>query len=153
MTKVDVTQHLPLISRVIGQMHLKADERDDAFSEGFLALVKASSTYDPSRNIPLANWLAKNIRWGILNWRHKQGSFLYLTIPIEAPRNTLEDKLSLSEAITKVEQLLNPTERYVVLQSAVGYKGTEIAEQLKISTVQVSRIKHAAQGKLRAALK
>lgn len=65
----DPSEHLPLIYRVINQMGIA--DREEAFSEGLVAITVAAQEFDPARGVPLANWLGKNIRWSLQNWQQK----------------------------------------------------------------------------------
>lgn len=71
---VDVGKHLPLIHRVIGQIGLRGDLADEAYSEGLVAIVEAAKTYDPSKG-PVAHWLANNVKWRILDVRNRELRF------------------------------------------------------------------------------
>lgn len=71
---VDAGQHLPLINRVIGQIGLRGDLAEEAFSEGLVAITEAAQTYNPEKG-PLAHWLANNIKWRILDWRNREIGF------------------------------------------------------------------------------
>lgn len=68
----DPSPHLALIYRVAEQMGFKGSDKDEAFSEGLVAITVAAQKYDPARGVPLANWLGKNIRWSLQDWRANQ---------------------------------------------------------------------------------
>lgn len=63
-----------MIHRVIGQVGLRGDIADEAFSEGLVAIVEAAKTYDPSKG-PVAHWLASNVKWRILDVRNRELRF------------------------------------------------------------------------------
>lgn len=90
-TNVDPSPHIPLIHRVINQMGIPAYERDEAFSEGLVAITKAAQKFDPNRNVPLANWLGKNIRWSLQNWREEQRRIHDLEAPQAVSRVIVHD--------------------------------------------------------------
>lgn len=69
---VDPSPHIPLIYRVVNQMGFQGSDKEEAFSEGLVAITVAAQKYDPSRGVPLANWLGKNIKWSLQNWRSEQ---------------------------------------------------------------------------------
>ena len=147
--KVDASLHLPLISRVIGQMGFKGDAAEEAFSEGLVALTEAARKYDPGRNVPVANWLAINIRWSLQTWRSKQHLTFELPQHLLAPKRTEESSAELKEVLTRAELILTPIERQVILAHAYGYKGREIAKTMGKSTGWVSKTLKRAQTKLR----
>lgn len=68
----DPSPHIPLIHRVIHQMGIAGSDQEEAFSEGLVAITVAAQKYDPSRGVPLVNWLGKNIKWSLQNWRSEQ---------------------------------------------------------------------------------
>lgn len=150
---VDPGEHLRLISRVISQMNLSENERDEAFSESLITITEAARSYDPSKGIPVANWLGKNIRWGIYKWRDSQRRRYADSIedmPIEHPHDHVNENLELKEVLAIMDEILSPNERFIVLATALGYSGTSVAARLQISPVQVSRIRRKAQDKLKA---
>lgn len=161
MEKVDAGEHLPLISRVIGQMSLTGDMAEEAFSEGMVALVEASQSFNPDKGVPLANWLAMNIRWDIKTWVNKQHRTWNVSkswLDAEEIRQEIEFtdvskkmdiNLEFNELIKTMEKVLTERERQILLADAFGYSGKRIAQVLGISQVQVSKIKKRAQNKLR----
>lgn len=152
---VDASQHLALINRVISQMGLRGDVAEEAFSEGLVIITEASQKFDPNKQVPVANWLALNIRWSLRNWLRKQ----HLAISIESSTGGfIDDKASadngfeLKETLARIETLLSQEERFIVLASAIGYSGEEIAHVLKIAPSWVSRLKKRAQRKIKEAM-
>jgi RNA polymerase sigma factor (sigma-70 family) len=149
--EVDAGQHIPLIKRVIGQMGLRGDAADEAFSEGLVGLVEAAKSYDPARG-PLAHWLAKCIRWKILNQRSSSSTSVPIeTIPLIHNRsNYMEHRAELSELITKMQSALTELEYQIIVMGAMGYQGQEIAKQFNLHPVAISRAKKTARAKLEA---
>jgi RNA polymerase sigma factor (sigma-70 family) len=153
-------------------MGLYGDMKEEAFSEGLVAITEAAKTYDPSKGIPVAHWLAKNIRWSLATWITKQRATLSVeaslpwqkinweaTSPttlrdtLEAVKEGSQDALSarteLASLLRRMQVLLTQDERLILLYSAAGYKGIEIAKMSGLSPVQVSILKTGAQRKLR----
>ena len=153
VSDVDPAQHLPLVHRVIGQMHLYGDMKEEAFSEGLVAITEAAQTYDPSKGIPVAHWLAKNIRWSLATWITKQKATVELktnaAIAHQGSEKALSARTELALLLGRMQELLTQDERLVLLYHAAGYKGIEIAKMSGMSPVQVSLLKTAAQKKLR----
>jgi len=148
----DPVDHLPLINHVIKQMGLKGDIAEEAFSESLVIITKASQTYDPNQNVPVANWLAIKIRWSLKRWLWKQRQVtdhlpLYEAL-IENSNNQIDNSIELKETIAKAQSLLTPEEYFCIIADAFGYQGRELARRLNISEVQVSRIKKRARIKL-----
>ena len=150
VAEVDTAQHLPLIHRVIKQLNLYGDMKEEAFSEGLVLITEAAKSYDPSREVPLANWLAKNIRWGLATWITKQKATVELpaTMPLEGAQRALSARTELTLLLARMQELLTPQERAVILYSAAGYKGIELAKLTGLTPVRISNIKKAAQRKL-----
>lgn len=146
---VDASQHIGLIHHVIRQMGITGTDAEEAFSESLVTIVEAAEQYDPGRNVPLANWLAKNIRWRIQNMRAAQRATVPLEAVIEPSRDALLGVIQYREVISRLDKILTIEERQVVLAGAIGFKGIEIARALKITPVQVTRIKQRALEKLK----
>lgn len=179
----DPSPHLALIHRVVNQMGIVGSDKEEAFSEGLVAITVAAQKYDPKRGVPLANWLAKNIRWSLQNWRSEQrrrsdfeaphatsqvlvhnvmesagtsavgpSTARYIRGLSAATVTSLENHIALREAFVKMNEILTPLERNVIILHAMDIPGIEIAKRLGITTVTVSRTKNKAQAKLREAL-
>lgn len=147
---VDAGEHIPLIYRVIHQMHLVGDTAEEAFSEALVAITVAAQTYDPGYNVPVANWLARNIRWSLQTWLHKQHATVDISIiPIENTRETLQSKTELNDVLMLARNILTPMEYEVIMADAAGYSGREIAKHLGMPAVWVSRTKFKGQEKMR----
>jgi RNA polymerase sigma factor (sigma-70 family) len=171
---VDPSPHLPLVYRVIKQMAILPYEVDEAFDVGLTAVTEAANKYDPTRNVPIANWLGQNIRWSLQSWRRQQRSraehevYIVPSTP-EAPvrpgtiteeylgsitlsRNDLEAYVERQEICSAIRQLPG-LERAVIVGALLGYNGLEIAGAMGVTPVAVSRARKRAQAKLREALK
>ena len=150
MEKVDPSPHLPLINRVAGQIGLRGSVREEALSEGLVIITEASKTFDNSKG-PLVNWLANNIRWGLIKWLNQQKIEYPITKPIVASQDPFGAPLELKEAVDLAFRILTPTERIVLMYSALEYTGVAIADYLGVTPGHVSRIKKSAQEKMRRA--
>lgn len=151
VSEVDPAQHLALAHRVIGQMGLYGDMKEEAYSESLVLITEAAQSFDPSRGVPVAAWLAKNIRWGLATWVAKQKATVELNAktPVKASEEALSARTELTLLLGRMQKLLTTDERLVLLYHAAGYKGIEIAKMSGMSPVQVSLLKTAAQRKLR----
>lgn len=147
---IDASEHIRLVSRVIGQMNLRGDEAEEAFGEGQVALVKAAKSFNPAAGKPLANWLANNVRWDIKDWRRRQKYTLSLKNTYISQNNQAVIRSEFAEIIEKMEKMLTPLEYQVILAGAWGYSGREIARTLEITPVKVSKTKKKAREKLEA---
>lgn len=149
--RIDAGEHLRLAHRVIGQMGLRGDIAEEAFSESLVLITEAAISYDESRNVPLANWLARNIRWGISKWLDKQKPVMHMEEDFVFPERTenFTKVIEYRELLGRLSKL-TLMERTVVLSEAFGYKGIEVAKRLGISPVSVSKIKRRARRKLNA---
>lgn len=144
----ELDQHIPLIYRVIGQMGLKGDTAEEAFSEGLVAITIASTTFNPDKDVPLANWLAMNVRWSLRRWIAKQHQNIPLEYLPSEPEHP-EIPIEFNEVIDKMQSVLSEKERKVLLAHAYGFTGKRISEVMKISEKQVTQIKQRAQRKLK----
>lgn len=65
-----VTQHLPLVGYAVSETLRRVPahiERDDLASAGYLALVQAARSFDPTREVPFASYANTRIRGAILD--------------------------------------------------------------------------------------
>jgi RNA polymerase sigma factor (sigma-70 family) len=147
--KVDAGEHIGLIYHVINQMHIPNEIKDEAFSEGLVAVSEAAIKFDENRNVALASWLAKNIRWSLSTWRAKQRPTMPIN-PSQQPCAAGDFSLvELKEVLVLVHKNLTINEQKVLLWLACGFTGIEIANRLNISSVAVTRHKQSGQRKLR----
>lgn len=147
MTEVAVEDHLKLIHRVINQMGLYGDTAEEAYSQGLVAIVEAGNSYDKNKG-PLANWLANNIRWSINGFLRKQKYCVSFPITIEYPREVIESTTNFNELVLEMSKRLTKIENTVLALTALGYSGVEISKKLRVSSVQITRIKIKARAKL-----
>lgn len=179
---VDPSPHIPLIYRVCNQMGIHGTDAEEAFSLGLVAIVEAAIKYDPTRNVPVANWLARNIRWSLQSWRRDQRTRENYEAPAEVSAAVIHNfaessqgtsgtpnvtkligntaKLSADNVSTfagrqdlcEAINSLPPVERQVIIASIQGYSGLDISKALRITPVAVSRARTKAHAKLREAL-
>jgi len=144
--KPDPAEHLPLINRVITQLGLSEYERDEAFSEGLVAITEAAKTYDPDKG-SLAYWLARNIRWSIQSWQRKQMYNWQNVIPETArmERDDLEHRVAYNDLLRLMDDNLTARQRVILLAQASGYEGKEIAKYLGVGEMTVVRDRRKAQ--------
>ena len=72
--KINPEEHLGMLHHVVNSATLAIPQhlKDEALSEGYVLLVHAASTYDPRHRVPPHYWIAKKLRWGLLNWRNQE---------------------------------------------------------------------------------
>lgn len=173
---IDPSSHIPLIYRVINQMAIPPTEEDEAFTVGLVSITEAACKYDPSKNVPIANWLGRNIRWSLQTWRkglrNKNEHEAHIVYDAEGSADALrrgfvteeylaslypgaadpEAHVGLRDTFAAIRDL--PTlQRAVILGTVLGYNGVELAEALKVTPVAISRARKKAQATLRDALK
>jgi RNA polymerase sigma factor (sigma-70 family) len=146
---IDPSPHIPLIHRVIGQMGLKGDLAEEAFSESLVTITEAAQSFDPDKGVPLANWLARNIRWGISHWLTKQRGEIPLEFLPEPPLAPESMRLELKEVLRRADKILAPKEKLILMAIALGYSGAEIAKELEMTPVRITVITQSIQKKLR----
>ena len=81
---IDASEHIGVLHHVVksATMNIPEHLQDEALSEGMVLLVQAAKSYDPKHGVPVHYWLAKKLRWGLLNWknnearRHHAGSYM-----------------------------------------------------------------------------
>lgn len=152
MPDVDPSEHLRLITHVIRQMGIEDREADEAYSEGLVAITEAAISYDPKYNVPVASWLARNIRWSIKTWQLKQLYNFSQPLPeiVESTDlDNLESRVAFNDLVRLMQKVLNQREQFILIASAMGYEGKEIAEKLGIGEMSVVRDKARARRKLK----
>lgn len=145
---VDAGEHIPLIHYVIRQMGLTGSDAEEAFSEGLVSVTVAALRYDPERNMPIANWLARNIRWDIKTMRSKQRVHLPITPTAEASRDAIATSIDMEDVRGRLARLTD-RERKVILYTAFEFKEREITEKLGITIKQLKHAKYMARRKLK----
>lgn len=149
-TPIDPSPHLALINRVSGQLGLRGSTREEAFSEGLVIITEAAQTFDPSKG-PLVNWLANNIRWGLIRWLNTQRVEYPIETSVEPSRDAINGFVELNAAVSLAKEILTPQEYQIIMWSALEYSNQDIAKSLGISPGWCSRLKEKAQRKLRQA--
>lgn len=171
-----IERNLRLISHIIKKYQLSEEQTEDLISIGTIGLIKAITTYDPSKNSKLGTYAARCIENEILMFfRSKkktakdvslyepvgidhEGNEIQIFDIIESNEKDLHTQVATKDEIKllyeKVESILSPRERLVLklrygLYNEEEYTQREIAEKLSISRSYVSRIEKSAIEKLR----
>ena len=171
-----IERNLRLISHIIKKYQQPEDQTEDLISIGTIGLIKAITTYDPSKKSKLGTYAARCIENEILMYfRTKkktskdvslyepvgtdhEGNEIQIFDIIEAKEKDLHTQVSLKDEIKllyeKVESILSSRERLVLklrygLYNEEEYTQREIADTLGISRSYVSRIEKSAIEKLR----
>lgn len=171
-----IERNLRLISHIIKKYQLSEEQTEDLISIGTIGLIKAITTYDPSKNSKLGTYAARCIENEILMFfRSKkktakdvslyepvgidhEGNEIQIFDIIESNEKDLHTQVATKDEIKllyeKVEAILSPRERLVLklrygLYNEEEYTQREIAEKLSISRSYVSRIEKSAIEKLR----
>lgn len=171
-----IEHNLRLVAHIVKKYQGNDTELDDMISIGTIGLIKAISTFDPSKGNRLATYAARCIENEILMMLRskkktskevslyepigtdKEGNEIHLLDIIESSSPQAVDTCALKEEIsllyTLMQKLLSPQEYYVLrlrygLMGEREYTQKTIAEQLGISRSYVSRIEKNAILKLR----
>ena len=171
-----IERNLRLISHIIKKYQLSEEQTEDLISIGTIGLIKAITTYDPSKNSKLGTYAARCIENEILMFfRSKkktakdvslyepvgidhEGNEIQIFDIIESNEKDLHAQVATKDEIKllyeKVEAILSSRERLVLklrygLYNEEEYTQREIAEKLSISRSYVSRIEKSAIEKLR----
>lgn len=170
-----IERNLRLVAHVSKKYQTTNVEQDDLISIGTIGLIKGINSFDSSKNIRLATYVARCIENEILMFLRsskKTKSEVYLNEPIgkdkddnevtlievlETDNKTVEDeidlKIKVKKLYEKMKELLKDREK-TILELRFGLGGlkpktqNEIASMLGISRSYVSRIETKAIGKL-----
>ena len=162
--------NMNLVYAVLGKMNLVADkEFEDLVQEGFLGLVKACDTYDPSRGFKFSTYACTCIRNNILMYlrtRRRQSKLrtisfdTFIKNPIDSqesirladlledPGASVDSKVATSLLIEALKSE-RPLYKTILRLTYEGYNQSEIGERLGVSQAYVSR----TQKKLRSQYK
>ena len=171
-----IEHNLRLIAHIVRKYYSAQGCSDDLISIGTIGLIKAITTFDPTRNNRLAAYASKCIHNEILMMLRakkktskdvslyqsigtdKEGNEICLYDVLEASDHDIHDKMILKEntrlLYQHMEQLLTEREQYVLrmrygLFQGKEYTQREIAQELGISRSYISRIEKSAIEKLR----
>lgn len=149
---IDVTEHLGLVDWVIHRMVIFGLEREDARSIGYMALVKAAQTYDPSKST-WATHATFRIRHAILDELRKiKGRYTRRpnvasleTLMTEVANFDIEDpdsdiEISDDRYAYRILNSLSHREQTIIKFRAIGYTYFQIAQELGISESRVNQI-------------
>ena len=170
-----IERNLRLVAHVAKKYSSTNISQDDLISIGTIGLIKGINSFNSSKGVKLATYVAKCIDNEILMYLRsykKVSAEVYLNEPIgkdkddnevtllevlENDEKSIEDeidlKIKIKKLYEKMKKVLKERER-VILEMRYGLKGekpvtqNEIAKMLGISRSYVSRIETKAIGKL-----
>ena len=172
-----IERNMRLVAHVIKKYYATAQEQDDLISIGSIGLIKAISTFKPSKGTRLATYAARCIENEVLMYfraSKKNSSEISLSdsLDTDSDGNTLAlmDVISIDdERLDRVENMdtelslykfvnscLDPREREIIilrygLYNTIPRTQHEIAKKCNISRSYVSRIEKRAVEKLKSA--
>ncbi|WP_458862681.1 RNA polymerase sporulation sigma factor SigK [Acidaminobacterium chupaoyuni] len=170
-----IEHNLRLVAHVIKKYYASRDDQDDLISIGTFGLIKAISSFDPSKGARLATYASRCIENEILmNFRakRKQSCEVSLSEPIDSDKDgnvlslvdviasddNMMEALELSESqqqlVHYVNTILDPREREIItlrygLFEHAPLPQREVAKLCGISRSYVSRLETKALAKLR----
>ena len=174
--KVLIERNLRLVAHVAKKYQGSEEDSDDLISIGTIGLIKAVSTFDPTKNNRLATYAAKCIENELLMMfrmrkkmakevslydpigTDKEGNEISLFDIIEGENIDVVEEMELERNVRKLrcllEEVLDEREKKVIrmrygVYGAEEMTQREIAKQLGISRSYVSRIEKNALEKLK----
>jgi DNA-directed RNA polymerase specialized sigma24 family protein len=149
--------HLPIVETLINQLAVPSYLRDEAYSEGLVAITEAARIFDSTRGVNLEAWLWLKTRYLLIDWMRRSMKVPYdllgdneLPAPQE-PEHMAEVNI-VSHQILLVVQTFSMVERVVLLAPASGYNATEINHTLRINGPEQGKIRQEARQKVYHAL-
>ncbi len=171
-----IEHNLRLVAHIMKKYYAKASDQEDLISIGTIGLIKAISTFQPTKGIRLATYAARCVENEILmhfRSQRKSASDVSLSDLIETSgdgtalslMDVIADETDLVEQVSTQEDVhllknylttLEPRERQVLilrygLNNHPALPQREVARQCGISRSYVSRIEKKALEKLRKA--
>lgn len=174
-----IEHNLRLVAHVARKYSVSNTESDDLISIGTIGLIKAVSSYDPTKGIRLATYAARCIENEILMHLRaskkfqnevslneplgtdKEGNEIALIDILGSEDEDVEEKVDLKQRIKKLYRLIKCVlegREQVIIRLRYGLCGNcgktqrEVAESLGISRSYVSRIEKKALTKLHEGL-
>ena len=173
-----IEHNLRLVAHVIKKYYAAREEQDDLISIGTFGLIKAISSFDPSKGARLATYASRCIENEILmhfRSRKKHSCEVSLSEPIDSDKDgnvlslvdvircdeDMMEKLEQDERqqllLEKVDQVLESREKQIIVMRYGLYDTQplpqrEVAQKCGISRSYVSRLEKKALLKLRRAL-
>ena len=173
-----IEHNLRLVAHVIKKYYAAREEQDDLISIGTFGLIKAISSFDPSKGARLATYASRCIENEILmhfRSRKKQSCEVSLSEPIDSDKDgnvlslvdvircdedmmeKLEQDERQQQLLEKVDQVLESREKQIIVMRYGLYDTQplpqrEVAQKCGISRSYVSRLEKKALLKLRRAL-
>lgn len=175
-----IEHNLRLVAHVARKYNSSNTDSDDLISIGTIGLIKAVSSYDPTKGIRLATYAARCIENEILMHLRaskklqnevslneplgtdKEGNEIALIDILGSEDEEVEEKVDLTQRIKKLYTLIKSSlggREQVIIKLRYGLNGKngktqrEVAERLGISRSYVSRIEKKALTKLYDGLK
>ena len=171
-----IEHNLRLVAHVVKKYYASREDQDDLISVGTIGLIKAVSSFDPSKNTRLATYACRCVENEILMYfrsTKKQSCEISLSEPIDSDKDgntlslldvincddTMLDDIDLSDRQillhAYIEKVLTPREREIILMryGLMGFQSItqrEVASTCGISRSYVSRIEKKALAKLRS---
>ena len=160
LTPVSPEEHLGVLHHVVNSATLGIPQhlKDEALSEGMLLLVQAAASYDSKHRVPANYWIAKKLRWGLLNWKLKEigqqgqnesydvvctshssdGHPAYEDIEIHSPDEALQHEIRL--LLEQCQKDLPDDVFIATVGPALGLQMKEISHVLKANPNQIKKL-------------
>lgn len=166
-----IEEHMPLVAALAHRYDRRGEQLEDLVQVGALGLIKAVDRFRPERGVALGAFAAPTIVGEIKHHLRDR------TWPLSVPRRLRESRApsefvapeAEADAAGEDDETFTEVEDRALLERALGALGererrilelrffgdlsqVEIAKELGISQVHVSRIQHGALEKLRSVL-
>jgi DNA-directed RNA polymerase specialized sigma24 family protein len=122
---------------------------EDAVGEGYLALVEAQRTFDPSRGVPRMAYLSRVVGWRMVDAHRRlvcRGLHRLPWVMVPTPDWVIIERLGGREPSLRLLDIrermrtLNDHQMGVVAMRAAGYDDAQIAEVYGISKSGIAQI-------------
>lgn len=146
---------LGIIDRAIAKMpRIPPWLRDEAKSQALLDVTRSMRSFKPEKGVPLAAYLARDIRFCILNWQQREYKRTHLEIGewIPAPDRGF-GKFALEEVIEIAQKCLSRGEYVALIGSAVGFTTSELERAICPSEMSLRKLQRSAREKLMGELR
>jgi DNA-directed RNA polymerase specialized sigma24 family protein len=135
----------PVVLRMAKSLIIPRELWEDAISEGCIAAIGATRTYDPTRGVPYDAWIGIKVRYHIRSWLARERERWPMHDDIEAewerPTKIRHDGAEDWMDFCNLMAAIPPETAMVIGMCLYGYRAMEISKRCKVSGPQIAAIK------------
>lgn len=147
---INPDDHIGVLHHVVSKM--PSAMQDEAFSEGLVLLVEAAQSYNSKHGVPAHYWIAKKLRWGLLNWKWREIKRHGLNTELGEKEYSFasahEARVELERLVELAREFLDDREYLSVFGPAWGLHMKELSHLLKANPSQIMELQSTARTRI-----